>query len=166
MKNILLAVVLTGASTLMASCSQPALSGPPELKLGRHECAACGMLINEDRCSAAAIVTSNGAEDYAMFDDIGCLLDYEFDKRASVSFRERFVHDHSSRGWCSTPQATFLFSDPDRLPTPMGSGIIALSTKEAAVAAKERFGGEIMSYEQLVPARRKWMEARYGKPDK
>lgn len=166
MKNILLAVVLTGASTLMASCSQPSPSGPPELKLGRHECAACGMLINEDRCSAAAIVTSNGAEDYAMFDDIGCLLDYEFDRRSSIALRERFFHDHTTKAWHTTSNAVFLFTEPDKLPTPMGSGIVSFATQEAADAARGKHGGDVMNYGQLVPARRKWMEQRYGKPEK
>lgn len=166
MKGTLALFALVGMSCSMASCSQPALSGPPDVKLGRAECAACGMLINEDRCSAAAIVSTDGSEDYAMFDDIGCLLDYEHDKRASIAFRERFFHDHASRHWHSTDEATFLFSDPDKLPTPMGSGIVSFSTREAADAARTKFGGEIMPFDRLVPARRAWMEARYGKPDK
>lgn len=149
---------------MLLGCARPELSGPPDLRLGRDECAECGMIINEDRFSAAILIEREGVREYASFDDIGCLLDHEHGHGTEFRTIDRFVHDYSTRAWVNANTAYFLLADTERLQTPMGSGIAGTADRAGAEAAAARYGGEVLDFAGLVPARRAWMVARYGAP--
>lgn len=158
-----IAAAILGA-VMLAGCGREPLSGPPELRLGRDECAECGMIINEDRCSSALLIEREGMREHIAFDDIGCMLDYEFENKGDLMIVQGFVHDHSTQAWVETNAASYLFADRERIPTPMGSGIVAFANQEGAEAAQAEFGGKLLGYAQLASARRAWVEALYGKP--
>lgn len=153
------------AALVPPGCGGPPLSGPPDLRLGRDECAECGMLINEDRSPGAFLLDESGHRRHALFDDAGCLLDYHH-KNPEAAVLGTFVRDYDTRVWLDATAATFVLGDPDRLPTPMGSGIAAFAEGDRANAAAARCGGTVLDYAALVPARRAWMAARYGDPGK
>jgi nitrous oxide reductase accessory protein NosL len=149
----------------LVGCGSRVLDGPPTMRPGRDECAECGMLINEERCSSAFLLTIDGVHEYAMFDDIGCMLDFEHWKTQPGQVVDGYVHDHGTKEWVRASEAFFLFADPDRISTPMGSGIVAFGGHDRAQAASLTHGGEIMPYTLLIKARRAWMEERFGKSD-
>jgi copper chaperone NosL len=149
----------------LTGCARPPLSGPPDLRLGRDECAECGMLINEDRCSSGVLTEEDGYRAHLLFDDIGCMLDAERGRLSEVTVLERYVHDHATRAWVPADGATYLFADREALPTPMGSGIVAFGSAEGAASAQQVYQGRLLTFAELVEARRVWMEERYGKPD-
>lgn len=151
---------------LLAACDTAPLSGPPDMPLGRHECKACGMLVSEDRCSSALLVESNGRREYFFYDDLGCMLDQEREGIDGADVVEGFARDYTTRSWLSVNSGSFLFADPDRVHTPMGSGIVAFLTPADAEEARTRLGGRTMSYAALREARRVWMEDRFGRPDR
>ncbi len=159
-------LLLTAAS---AGCDGQPLSGPPPLRLGRDECGECGMLINEDRCSSGMLVEERGRRRYILFDDIGCMLDAEREHAAhpggQSTILERYVHDRDTRSWVEARAAIFLFADPQALPTPMGTGMVAYATSAAAEQARHQYGGTVLDYAALAEARRRWMEERYGRPE-
>jgi nitrous oxide reductase accessory protein NosL len=148
----------------VSACSRPPLTGPPDLKPGREECAECGMLVSEDRFSAASLVTREGERLYLYFDDIGCLLDYERGAPESLEVHERYTHDHATRQWLDAEDAAYLLAGPQKLTTPMGSGIAAFAARSAAESARAEHGGDILDLAALRRARQAWMEERYGKP--
>ena len=148
---------------LMTGCGAKPLSGPPELRLGRDECAECGMLINEDRCSSALLVERDGRREYLLFDDLGCMLDVEREQLEGRKIVERYAHDHTTKQWCRAEQAVFLLADPDKLATPMGSGMVAFKSREAAESARTAHGGELTDYAGVVKARQAWSD-EYHKP--
>lgn len=159
-----LALIISAVCSGLSSCGGAALSGPPELKLGRSECAECNMIISEDRCSCGLLVESDGHREYLLYDDIGCMLDDErggLDRRTVI---ERYVHDHQSKAWVEVERAAFVMADPKALPTPMGSGIAAFASRPAAAEAAAQHGGRVLDYRELVVARQRWMEERYGRP--
>lgn len=158
-------ILCTLVALLLAACERAPLSGPPDVQLGRHECKACGMLVSEDRCSSALLVESHGRRDYFFYDDLGCMLDQEREGIDDAIVIEAFARDYGARTWVSAKDATFLFADVAKLQTPMGSGIVAYSTRADAEKAKVRFDGRTMGYAELADARRAWMEARYGRPN-
>lgn len=164
-------LALAGLSAINVGCSREVLSGPPELRLGRDECGECGMLINEDRCSSAMLIEREAPlagrtrREYVMFDDIGCMLDYEHHRRSEFTVIDAFVHDHPTRQWLRAGDAYFLFADRERLPTPMGTGIVAFADRNVAEMKQREVGGDIMNYAALEPARREWMWSQYGRPD-
>ena len=151
-------------AALVPACSRTDLTGPPELRVGRDECGECGMIVSEDRCSSALLVEIGGRREHVVFDDIGCMLDYERDKAGGYTPVDAFVHDHGTGAWARAADAHFLYADRERLPTPMGTGIVAFAGADGALAKQREFGGEVMDYGRLAVARRDWMWARYGKP--
>lgn len=158
--NLTLAAVLC----TLPACSGTPLSGPPSLRLGRDECKECGMLVNEDRCSAGLLAELSGRREHMLFDDIGCMLDAERDGLDGYNAIDRYVHDHSTREWVTAAAATFLLVESHGFTTPMGSGIIAFAKGEDAEAARQQFGGVLMDYSALVERRKLWMRDRYGPP--
>ncbi len=159
--NPSLACALGGSVlALLASCQPTPLSGPPELKLGHQECGDCGMLINEDRCCAAILVDSDGHREHVLFDDIGCLLELRTTK-PNTKILEHWVRDYSARTWVKSESAFYLMSE--KLRTPMGSWIVAFASRRAAEAVQKDHEGRILTWEEVIVARREWMEARYGK---
>ncbi len=157
------ATLISIAATL-AACGRTPLHGPPELRLGRSECAECGMLVSEDRCSSSLLVESRALREHLLYDDIGCMLDHEHKGLPGFTIIERYVHDHNTRHWVQAENASFLFTDPQSLYTPMGSGIVAYSTKSDALAAAETHGGTVLDLAQLTDARIAWKQRRYTSP--
>lgn len=158
------AALLIGLALSLTGCADEPITGPPQLRLGRVECAECGMIVSEDRFSAAFLIDRRGRREHIAFDDIGCMLDHEREHDAAdgLVILGRFVHDHDTRAWAEAGEASFLLAEPDRLPTPMGSGIAAFGSRESAEAAHATVGGVVMDYDELVVAREEWMRARYG----
>ncbi|QOI99463.1 MAG: nitrous oxide reductase accessory protein NosL [Phycisphaeraceae bacterium] len=159
-----MALLACVAGVLAPGCVRGEVEGPPVMRPGRDACVACGMLIHEDRCAAAWLIERDGVREHEMFDDLGCLLDHERLAVDPPRVVGRWARDYERRGWVACERAVYVFSDPDRLLTPMGSGIVAFEREEDARGVIERFGGEVMGFDRLVTARREWMEARYGKP--
>jgi nitrous oxide reductase accessory protein NosL len=155
---------LLALATLLPGCSRQDLSGPPELRIGRDECGECGMIVSEDRCSSALLVEQGGRREHILFDDIGCMLDYERDKSDRFIPVDAFVHDHGTKAWLRAADASFLYADRTKLLTPMGTGIVAFAASADARSIQQEVGGEVMDYAGLAIARRDWMWARYGKP--
>lgn len=158
---VMLTVIVALAT--LSGCDRDPLTGPPELRLGRDECAECGMIINEDRCSSALLIDSDGERRHALFDDIGCMVDFEGEKKSEVTVHDRFVHDYNTRAWIDATTASILFTDPEKIITPMGSGIVALRDQTSADALRSAVGGEIMNYTAGAAARSQWKKSRFGR---
>jgi nitrous oxide reductase accessory protein NosL len=152
------------AAAVLGGCTRPPLTGPPNLRVGRDECIECGMLVAEDRFSSASIVERQGERSYVFFDDIGCMLDYEYEQQGQVRVVERYVHDHDTRAWVPGLEAVYVFADRDSLRTPMGSGIAACADRAAAEALAARHKGTLHDFRSLAVVRREWMWANFGKP--
>ena len=169
MKRLLLLVVGVagvGGGLFGYGCRRAELSGPPTLKPGRDECAECGMIIAEDRFSSALLAEVKGSLEHLLFDDVGCMIDYEHEHAGEVRVVEGFVHDYDSRMWVSCGDAVFLFADRDVLRTPMSSGIGAFAGPGGAERMKGEVGGALLDYPQLIAARLAWKEEKYGRRER
>jgi copper chaperone NosL len=93
------------------------------------------MLVS-DLAYAAAFRTAEGEE--RIFDDIGCML-----RELPASGPRVWVHDFDTSSWIDGEKAFFLRSGS--LETPMGGGIVAFSSREAA----EKYDGEILTLSRL-----------------
>lgn len=137
----------------LTACGGAPLSGPPTLHLGRDECAGCGMIISEERSAAALLMEEGGERRHLVFDDIGCMLDYEREHAAGARVIERYVHDYGSREWGPGGSAVFLIAEDGKLATPMGSGIVAFLSGEAAERQRTSSGGRVTD---LAGVRDEW----------
>ncbi len=155
------AVILFAAG---AGCARTPDDGPPTIRLGRDECLECGMTIVEERSAAAMLVEVNRRRDGLLFDDIGCMLD-AWDSRPELHVVRAFVHAYDGSGWVEAQRAHFVRADADRLRTPMGSGIGAFTTAEAARAAHGRTAGTLLDLAALRESRRARPHQRSAGPD-
>lgn len=117
----------------------------PTLRLGEEACAECHMLIGEPRFTAA-YRTREGL--WRKFDDLGCLV--RFRSRQPEGTERIFVHDYQGDGWLDAEGAFFVHSP--RLATPMGYGLVALATEEAARRLASTLQGEVLRFPQLPQA--------------
>ncbi len=130
----------------VAACSAPPAAGPPEIAYGEVECGHCRMIVSEEKYAAA--VEAVGGE-RAVFDDLGCLLNWVRDRDLETS--TVWVHDVGDSSWLEAKRAVFA-RDPSRI-TPMGSGWTAREVGGAQDGA-----GPSYSWSELVES---W-EARSG----
>ncbi|MDZ4831801.1 MAG: nitrous oxide reductase accessory protein NosL [Phycisphaerae bacterium] len=160
MKNLrssLAAGCVLGIAAMTAGCSDAPSDGPPVLRVGRDECSHCGMMIAEDRCSAALLVELPDGRGYRLFDDLGCLLDYERTHRDDAIIA-RFSRDYAAREWVPATTARYVMSEA--IQTPMGSWLVAFGDEGAANAARETHGGTLLSWADLPSARINWLKAQ------
>ena len=131
---------------LIVGCQAPRADQPPQIRYGEETCAFCGMLISEERF-AAALTTATGETE--AFDDVACLLhDLTRPDRSKVHV---WVHDYHSGRWLEAPRAVFVHSDD--VPTPMGGGLFAFSTQEAAEQFARDVHGTVAPFDQLSSTR-------------
>ena len=147
------------AAAMLSACERREISGPPAIRLGLDGCVACGMLVMEDRCSCALLIVSDGSRKHLVFDDLGCLLDYQADNPEPMIL-ETFVHDYGTATWISGESAHYLCGVSHTLSTPMGSGIVAFESVDDAHAQKQISGGENTTLKQAAEIRRNWREKR------
>ena len=62
-----------------------------------------------------------------------------------------WVHDYRAGRWLEAPRAVFVHSDD--VPTPMGGGLFAFSTQEAAEQFARDVHGTVVPFDQLSSAR-------------
>jgi copper chaperone NosL len=127
-------------TALLLTACRATETGPPAIVLDATPCARCRMLVS-DLNYAAAFRTAEGEE--KVFDEIGCMLG-----ELPVAGARVWVHDFDTSSWLDGEKAVFLRSES--LETPMGGGIIAFSSREAA----QKYGGEIATLRQLQEQKR------------
>ena len=98
------------------------------------------MLINEERFASAVDTT----EETVAFDAIECLVRW-LSKGATT--QRIWVHDHDSSAWLDGRLAWFVHSR--QLSSPMGGGLVALATEQAAGTLAGQVQGEVLRFEQL-----------------
>lgn len=162
MTTVIRPFALLAAGLAASACTEPPLTGPPTIRVGSSQCAECGMIISEERHASALLIDDRGRRDYLLYDDIGCMLDDENDGLDGPTVLERHVHDHQSRAWARADLASFVMVDPTEIPTPMGSGIVAVMDAAAARELAEKHKGQILDYPGARAARKRWMQERYG----
>ncbi len=101
------------------------------------------MMISDERY-AAALVPAKG--DPALFDDLGELVATV--QKDGIADRRIWVHDAGTKKWVDGTKAFFV-ARPDRA-TPMGSGLVAFETREAANAAATELGIMPMTWEEVL----------------
>ena len=108
----------------VVGCSRQTALVPPKIHYGYETCADCGMIINDPHYAAALAwrATPNGSTQTAVFDDLGCLLNWQR-HHANDQVLAAWVKDVRTTAWLDASSALYVKSR--RLETPMGWGIVA-----------------------------------------
>lgn len=123
---------------------------PPELRLGRDECAECGMSVVEAKHAAAAVVGEEGSRQAVLFDDWGCLLDW-MESNPDRAIEASWGRSEDGENWIESETTWFVVGSSVR--TPMDSGILCLPSEEAALGAAAESGGTVCRAPELKRTR-------------
>lgn len=138
---------LTGVTLILAlqllSCGD---RGPAEIHYGQDQCDHCKMTI-ADKKFGSELVTSKGK--VYKFDSIECLAAYHVTaKLAAKDIPSMWVTDFSQPGsFLNVNRASIIASE--RQKSPMGVGLVAVSTPEQAKRLIEVIGGKILQWDQV-----------------
>ena len=148
MKPRMLALVLLVAALALAACSaKPVEPTAPEIHYGEDMCGDCGMIINDARFAASyAARQGEGAYETFIFDDIGDMLHHMQENQALIG-AGWWVHDYTSEEWIDAATAWFVVSE--EIKTPMGHGLAAFATQDAATALAAEVGGTVYDWDKV-----------------
>jgi nitrous oxide reductase accessory protein NosL len=130
----------------LLGCARTGPQAPPEIMYGHDKCAACGMIVSEDRHAAALVPVSGAA---SLFDDTGELVRFVA-QHPSQQNQVAFVHDYQSRRWL--PARTAFFVKDLKLSTPMGTGIVAFAERSSAESFAQPRQARVLRWEEVLNA--------------
>jgi len=137
MKTIMLLLVTT---LLTVSCNVD----PQPIEYGKDGCHFCKMTI-VDRQHASQLVTNKGK--VYKFDAIECMINYQKENK-ETEYGHVVVADFREPGTLiDAKKATYLISP--EISSPMGAFLSAFESEMAAQKEKEKFTGELYSWEEI-----------------
>jgi len=117
---------------------------PAEIHYGQDACAECNMIISDPRFAASyAYEMSEGRYASLAFDDIGDMLMHA-QKHPEHKIVGWYVHDYQSKEWLDATQAFYVFAEGIR--SPMGHGLAAHTTREAAQQMADALNGSVLDW--------------------
>jgi copper chaperone NosL len=120
----------------------------PTVHYGQDVCAECSMIISDDRFAGAIGLRRDGRIVHLLFDDIGEMLAFDPGPHDGIRW---FATDATTSAWLDAETAVFLRGET--LMTPMGTGVGAYATREAAEKARTEYGGEILAFDAFRSGR-------------
>jgi nitrous oxide reductase accessory protein NosL len=138
----LLTVGLLSAASV-GGCGARDADGPPPIRFGQSSCTECRMLINEERFAASLVTADDEVE---LFDSVECLV-RRLGRHRSEQPKQMWVHDYQASRWLDATGAFFVHGS--ELRTPMGGGLVALDTEQAAVQLATEVRGKVVRFDEL-----------------
>ena len=138
------AVVAAGAAGFTLLPGDEPQTGIPEIKLGKQECARCGMVIADGRFASAWRDVNGKAR---VFDDPGCMLLDQI-QLAPGEGTQYWVSDYRDETLTDATLAAYIVSDAIR--SPMAYGVAAFATRAAADGALGDLGGTVADWRGVL----------------
>jgi len=107
-------------------------------------CQSCKMAISQKKY-AAEIVDKDGT--VFKFDDVGCMFRFVRQRALKDKVEAWFVMDYRTQHWLQAENATYVRSES--IPSPMGSGLIALESRADAEEYSQKVHGRILTFGEL-----------------
>lgn len=134
-------IFLSIITALLISCDV----SPQPIEYGTDACHFCNMAI-VDRQHASQIVTSKGKA--YKYDAIECMIHSLQDDLKETEIALYLSADFNQPGQLmDATNATYLVST--QIQSPMGANLSAFENEKAAQKAKEKFTGELFSWEEI-----------------
>ncbi|MGH7996904.1 MAG: hypothetical protein ACREFX_11180 [Opitutaceae bacterium] len=135
------------AALTSPGCSRRSVAAPPDIHYGLETCADCGMIISDPHYAAAIEwrAAPTGPDSTAVFDDIGCLLDWRR-QHPQARLVAAWVKDVRTTAWLNAPFACYLHNR--RLGTPMGWGVVA--GQQATSFLELPIHGPVLTWPQIL----------------
>lgn len=136
---------------LLAACGgeKEVSLDPPAVKYN-EDISEMGMFVTDPRYTAAWLPAEGS--DWILFDDIGELFKYRFERFPESQPRVIWVNDYNDQEWLKAEDAWFLMSTG--INSPMGWGLAAFRDEASARDRVAEFPGEVFSWSEA--AARSW----------
>lgn len=128
---------------LVACGNTASADDPPEITYGKDVCSRCGMIISEEKF-ASGLVAQDGTS--RPFDDAGEMI--ATIQQEGLGTNRAWVHDYDTVEWIDATEAFYVVAKD--VVSPMGTGVVAFSTKEAADGFAASHSGIVMSWEDML----------------
>lgn len=138
------AVVAAGTAGFALLPGDEPQTGIPEVKLGKQQCARCGMVIADGRFAAAWRDADGKAR---VFDDPGCMLLDQLEL-APAEGTQFWVADYRDETFIDATLAAYVVSGAIR--SPMAYGIAAFASRAAADGALGELGGTVADWRGVL----------------
>ncbi|PHR13157.1 MAG: hypothetical protein COA40_06565 [Aequorivita sp.] len=128
-------------TVLLVSCNV----SPQHIEYGTDACHYCNMTI-VDRQHAAQLVTTKGK--VFKYDAIECMVHSLQDNKNDAEIALYLVADFNQPGQLmDATMASYLVSE--QISSPMGANLSAFENEKSAENAKQKFTGEVFSWEKI-----------------
>lgn len=138
-------LLLLGA--LLAACGGANGKDPPKISYGKDVCSRCGMIITEEKLASGLVATDGKSR---TFDDPGEMIATV--QAEGLNGDRAWVHDFTTVQWIDATTAYYVVSE--EVVTPMATGVVAFSTREAAADFEASRAGVVMSWDDMLT---KWV---------
>ena len=142
-RGFLLLAVLLAALTLTACGDEAKASDPPELTIGESTCSRCNMIISDERFASGMTFED---DDALLYDDLGEMIVVIQTEDPHADYT--WVHDYESKEWIDATGAWYV--DSAKIMAPMGSGLAAFETQQAAEAFAASNAGTVRDWQTLL----------------
>lgn len=120
---------------------------PEPIQFGEDEGAYCKMMIVDPQYGAE-LVTEKGK--VFKFDAIECMVRYiQENEDAQTDYAYKMAIAADTPGQLHPVEEMYFLVSPNR-PSPMGANLTGFSTREAAEAAREEYGGRLLDWKGVV----------------
>ncbi|MBK5214387.1 MAG: nitrous oxide reductase accessory protein NosL [Flavobacteriaceae bacterium] len=138
MKSFIFLGIITA---LLISCNV----SPQQIEYGTDACHYCNMTI-VDRQHASQVVTTKGKA--FKYDAIECMIHSSQEELKDTKIALYLVADFNQPGQLmDATSASYLVSN--QISSPMGANLSAFENEKAAQKTKEKFTGELFSWEEI-----------------
>ncbi|NPA17121.1 nitrous oxide reductase accessory protein NosL [Persephonella sp.] len=141
----------------MVSCEKAVQ--PVPINYGQDECEYCRMKITDPRYGSELLLKTGKAY---KFDSIECLAAYYIENKDRLKIHSLWVPDFLTKKFIPAETAIYLHSKD--LPSPMGLNLSAFKTRDELEKVKQKYGGEILNWEQVLQlVKKEWLENKHRK---
>ena len=135
-----------GSALALAGCGGDKKSSldPPDVKYN-EDTSEMGMFVIDPRYTAAYLPEDG---DWILFDDIGELFRYRVMRFPENAIRVIWVNDYHDKAWVNAQEAWYVQSP--EINSPMGWGLAAFRSEEAARQMQTDVGGEVMTWNDVL----------------
>jgi len=132
---------------------------PVPINYGQDECEYCRMKITDPRYGSELLLKTGKAY---KFDSIECLAAYFIKNKNNQDIHSLWVPDFLTKRFIPAETAVYLHSK--NLPSPMGLNLSAFKTKEELEKIKQKYGGEVLNWKQVLQlVEKEWLEGKSKK---
>jgi len=150
-RNLLAGLLVVGvvAAVVFYISSQSGEKMPRlTIYLDKDKCRRCGMVISRQEYAAGLLV--KGIDDWWKYDDIGCMLKHYLENVSKAVFLAVAVYDYNTKEQLDGKSAYYVKADPEKLWTPMNSGIVAVKEADSAGQLAHKYQGHVYGWEEIL----------------